>query len=530
MIERIRGMADVWPAERIFREEVIAALGGGFAAHGYQAIDTPVIEPTELFLRKSGEERAGQMYAFDYRNRQIALRPEFTASVVRAFVAEGQGRPLPQRYAYCGPVFRYEKPQSGRSRQFTEAGVELLGASGPAADAEVIHLALAGLEELGLDDCTIRLGHLGVVGALLSSLSLDDRVRDWFLWSMEQLRARGEEGLHRNLRELLNAQQLPKSDGMVVGVPGGDEAAPPFPDLDAHALDGLSETQAQSAVLGLLRGAGLELGGSNRPPEEIVERLLIKLRRPRVDFDIAGAVAFMRRLIELRGEPTQVLADTRALLADYGLDDGPVQELEEVLTLLRAYGHGQRLTLDLGLGRGLHYYTGVLFEVYAGESAGHDAGTQLCGGGRYDDLAQLLGARIPVPACGFACGVERIAAALVARGAQVTPAPTVDLLLCGAGEVGMADLIPAAEALRRIGWRVELDLRGRRLVANFSHAERAGIPAVAILGATEVQSREIVWRDLATRAERRLSLDALPRPERGPVWEKLASALTPIER
>ncbi|CAA9579765.1 MAG: Histidyl-tRNA synthetase [uncultured Thermomicrobiales bacterium] len=510
MIERIRGMADVWPAERTFREGLITQLQRGFAAHGYRPIDTPVVESTELFLRKSGEERAAQMYAFDYRNRQIALRPEFTASVVRAFVAEGQGRPLPQRYAYCGPVFRYEKPQSGRSRQFTEAGVELLGARGPAADAEVIHLALASLEGLGLTDCTLRLGHLGVVGALLASLSLDDRVRDWFLWSMEQLRARGDDGLHRNLRDLLSAQQGFGANGAAATAEAGVAAAD-FPDLDGLSLDGLTEGQARSTVLSLLRGAGVELGGSNRSPEEIVERLLVKLRRPRVDFDIAHALAFLRRLIGLHGEPTTVLADTRALLADYGLDDGPVRELEEVLTLLQAYGHHQRIILDLGLGRGLHYYTGVLFEVHTGEVGGREAVIQLCGGGRYDDLAQILGARAPIPACGFACGVERIAAALVARGALVAE-PAADLFVCGAGQVGMADLIAVAERLRRAGWRAELDLRGRRLAANLSYAERAGIPVVVIFGETELAAGEIVWRDLATRVERRYPLDDLPQP------------------
>jgi len=509
VIERIRGMADIWPAERAYREGLIAELERGFARHGYRPIDTPVVESTELFLRKSGEERAAQMYAFDYRNRQIALRPEFTASVVRAFVAEGQGRPLPQRYSYCGPVFRYEKPQSGRSRQFTEAGVELLGARGPAADAEVIHLALSSLERVGLTDCTLRLGHIGVVGALLASLALDDRVRDWFLWSMEQLRTRGDDGLHRNLRDLLNAQQGFGTNGTAEAAVAG-AATTDFPDLDALALDGLSEREARSTVLGLLRGAGVELGGSTRPPEEIVERLLVKLRRPRVDFDIAHALTFLRRLITLRGEPATVLADTRALLADYGLDDAPVQELEEVLALLKAYGHHQRIVLDLGLGRGLHYYTGVLFEVHTGETSGREAPIQLCGGGRYDDLAQILGARAPVPACGFACGVERIAAALVARGAQVEEPAAVDLFVCGAGQVGMADLIPVAEGLRRAGWRVELDLRGRRLAANLSHAERVGIPAVAIVGEAELAANELLWRDLATRAEQRYPLDNLP--------------------
>ena len=66
-IERLRGMADVWPGDRAFRQSIIDALGRGLAAHGYRAIDTPVVEATELFLRKSGEERAAQMYAFDAR-------------------------------------------------------------------------------------------------------------------------------------------------------------------------------------------------------------------------------------------------------------------------------------------------------------------------------------------------------------------------------------------------------------------------------------------------------------------------------
>ena len=74
----------------------------------------------------------------------------------------------------------------------------------------------------------------------------------------------------------------------------------------------------------------------------------------------------------------------------------------------------------------------------------------------------------------------------------------------------MAELIPVAESLRRAGWRVELDLRGRRLAANLSHAERAGIPAVAIIGEAELAANELLWRDLATRAEQRYPLDNLP--------------------
>ena len=96
----------------------------------------------------------------------------------------------------------------------------------------------------------------------------------------------------------------------------------------------MSDERARATVTSVLRGVGVELGGGNRPPEEIVERLLLKLRRPRLRFDLAAALAFLRRLVALQGAPAAVLRDLRALLADYRLDQSPVGELEEVLALL----------------------------------------------------------------------------------------------------------------------------------------------------------------------------------------------------
>lgn len=494
-IPRVRGMVDVPPAGLAARAGVSAALQRHFASYGYRQLDTPIVEVTDLFLRKSGEERAAQMYAFTYRNRQIALRPEFTASIVRAYLAELQAEPLPLRLAYSGPVFRYEKPQAGRYRQYTEAGVELLGAAGPAADAEVIHLAMSGLAAVGLTGCRLRIGHLGIVGAFLASLPLDDRVRDWFLWSMERLRTRGDAGLHRGLRAMLARQQ-----GATTEDAGGADESQALDDLALHGLD---EDQVRNLVLALLRGAGVEVGGTSREPEEIVERLLAKLSRPAARFDVTAALAFLRRVVALHGDPDTVLAGLRSLLADFQLDDAPVRELETVIELLRRYGDGDGITLDLGLGRGLHYYTGILFEVYDRD----DATLQLCGGGRYDDLAQVLGAREPVAASGFSYGVERLVTAIERRGHQAAAAvPRADVLVCGAGSATMSDLIPLAEGLRAAGARVELDLTGRGVGANLRHAARAGIATVAILGDDELRDGAVTWRDMTARTEERLAL------------------------
>src|SRR6478672_4992863 len=144
-IQRVRGTSDVLPPADARLRRLEADLRESFERFGYQGIQTPILEPLELFLRKSGDDIVARMYAFAHWNRRLCLRPELTASVIRAFVNDLQGHSLPLRLHYAGPSFRYERPSRGRSRQFTQVGVELIGAHGAAADAEVLHLACAGL-------------------------------------------------------------------------------------------------------------------------------------------------------------------------------------------------------------------------------------------------------------------------------------------------------------------------------------------------------------------------------------------------
>ena len=140
-ITALRGMRDVFSTEHSARRRVEAALAQHFLLHAYSPIDLPILENTELYLRKSGEDIAARLYEFQFKSRRIALRPELTASVVRAYAEQLQDEPLPLRLQYNGPVFRYEKPQLHRYRQFSLCGVELIGAAGPLADAELLHLA-----------------------------------------------------------------------------------------------------------------------------------------------------------------------------------------------------------------------------------------------------------------------------------------------------------------------------------------------------------------------------------------------------
>ena len=166
MIRKVRGTRDILPPDSRLWSEVEAVARRTFGGFGYDEIRLPILEPTELFVRSVGEDSdivAKEMYTFaDRKGRSLSLRPEGTAGVARAFIENGLGqRPQPVRLSYLGPMFRYEKMQRGRYRQFAQIGIELLGAATPEADVEVLLALHTFLANLGFDDTMIVLNNLG---------------------------------------------------------------------------------------------------------------------------------------------------------------------------------------------------------------------------------------------------------------------------------------------------------------------------------------------------------------------------------
>ncbi|MEO5364361.1 MAG: histidine--tRNA ligase [Magnetococcus sp. DMHC-8] len=166
MITTVRGVRDILPAEvpgwRLLEETARQV----FAAYGYQEVRTPIFEKTELFARAVGATSdivEKEMYTFaDRGGDSLSLRPEGTAAVVRAFIENNLQRVLPWAVYYMGPMFRYERPQKGRYRQFHQLGCELFGAEGPLADAEMMAMVLRLLRRLGVaDSLTLEINSLG---------------------------------------------------------------------------------------------------------------------------------------------------------------------------------------------------------------------------------------------------------------------------------------------------------------------------------------------------------------------------------
>ncbi len=166
-ITALKGTKDVLPQESYLWHHVEYCMRHLTSLYGFREIRTPVIEHTELFLRGVGDTTdivQKETYTFEDRGgRSVTLKPEGTAGAVRAFVEGGLfNEPLPMKmyYMYC-PVFRYEKPQAGRLREHHQFGVEVFGSQSAATDAEVISLALALFQTLGIQGLAVHINSIG---------------------------------------------------------------------------------------------------------------------------------------------------------------------------------------------------------------------------------------------------------------------------------------------------------------------------------------------------------------------------------
>ncbi len=171
-LQAIRGMNDILPAESALWQGLESTVREVLAAYGYHEIRLPLLEKTELFARSIGEVTdivEKEMYTFADRNGEsLTLRPEGTAGCVRACIEHGLLHNQTQRLWYAGPMFRYEKPQKGRYRQFHQVGAEAYGMNGPDIDAELICLSARLWQRLGLREVTLQLNSLGSSAARAS--------------------------------------------------------------------------------------------------------------------------------------------------------------------------------------------------------------------------------------------------------------------------------------------------------------------------------------------------------------------------
>lgn len=445
-IQRPRGTRDFLPEDSWRRGQVRKTMLDVLEHWGYQEISTPTFEHLELFTIKSGESVTEEIYSFkDKSGRDIALRPELTAPVMRMYVSDLQNAPKPQRLYYYGSCFRYERPQRGRFREFWQLGAELIGGNKTDSEAEVIALADQMLESVGVSG-DIHIGYLGLIRSMLSKVSKEHRAAIMRMIDKKEL---------ENLRAYL-----------------GDIGA------DHLGLLELIDLKGRFAL-----DKALELSHDLESS--------IEVSRSQDD----NASSTVRSPDGAHQSGRESARTCRDVAAELGLE-----EFRKMVDLLDAYG--VNATIDFEIVRGLEYYSGTVFEIYA---SGLGAQKQICGGGTYE-LCSLFGGA-ETSSTGFGLGFDRIMEIVELESVKKAP-----VVLVFTPDVKQ-EAVKVAKELRKTVPLV-LDVMGRGLGAQLKAAAGSKATHVVIVGRNELDSGKLTLRDMKSGVQESLTL--------GDIAERLA--------
>jgi ATP phosphoribosyltransferase regulatory subunit len=351
-----------------------AALLNLFASRGYVREEPAVLQPAEIFLNRSGEEIRRRTFTLtDPSGRDLALRPDLTIPICRQAVQAN--RAFPARISYNGLVFRHQPGEPHRPTQFFQAGVELLGLEDRAAgETEILTLAVEALRVCGLKDFSLRIGDLALFGALVDALTLPPQ------WRSRLKRHFWRAGYVESLLYWL-------SHGEGTTKPPGTRAE----------IEALLDARADAPTAGRTR-------------EEIIARAMDRAAEAanlRLDSKVADVIA---ELLDISGPAEEALAKIRALLKTIAINlDPQLVAMDKRLATLNSLGVDLRsVQFTAHFGRNMEYYTGFVFELWARDKEGP---VQVAGGGRYDSMMEMLGAKQSVSAVGCAIRTERVLAA-----------------------------------------------------------------------------------------------------------------------
>src|SRR2546426_1360542 len=414
MFERPRGTNDWGPedmAKRRFVESRFVQLAESF---GFREVSTPTFESLDLFTAKSGPGIVRELYAFkDQGGRDLALRPEFTASILRFYVSSLRSLPKPLKLYTAGNAFRYEEPQKGRYREFYQLNAEIIGGAPLPSDTEALALAIGTMRAIGLKQVKARIGNIGILRSFLPFSPADQSV---VLHSLDK----------RN-----------------------------FPMLDAE-LARLGRTDLSTPL---------------------------------------------RKLVELSGDAS-ILNDAAKVLG--GASKEGLDYLRDLAGFLDDYGISRSdYAFDMGVVRGLDYYTGMVFEI---DSPNLGAEKQVGGGGAYR-LAEIFGGG-PVAQTGFALRPRPLGIAAEGEGTIEAPRP-LDAYVVPVGDTARKKAIQILTSLRAAGLEADIDLIGRGPSKNLDYANAIGARFAVLLGERELKQGRATVREMATGVQREVALDDL---------------------
>jgi len=507
-----RGTRDLLPEAMRRRRYVIDILRQVFETFGFEPLSTPAIEQAETLFGKYGPDAERLIYRAGLgREMDLALRYDLTVPLARVVAADGR-LPRPFKRYQIDPVWRGERPQRGRFREFVQADVDIVGTPSLLADAEIITVVTEALDRLGFRDYMLKLNNRHLLVALGRYAGVPEAVLPGLYRAVDKLDKIGLAGVRQELRAVGLPVDLVNRQRQAVGRWLRGQA-----DRDRLARDlaeavGPDEPSAvsQDALATFLDALGSYPSGGGddaavAAATEAVMAASIDALRRLYPADALIPDAVTDRLLDLlreRDESRALLASLSARLDDPAAAEG-IRQLTAVLDALDAAGvPPRRYEVDFAMVRGLEYYTGTIFETFVTEPP---IGAILAGG-RYDNLTALFGRAMP--AVGTSFGVDRLVDAMEVAGLfpPAVDAPAIDVLVALFDEATRAGAVRLAADLRRAGVRTELYFEPDRLGDQIRYALQKGASILAILGPDEAAAGVVALRDLRTKEQMKVPL------------------------
>ncbi len=501
-----RGMRDLPAAAMKRRQWVLDTLVEVFESYGYEPLDTPAMEEAAILFDKYGPDAERLIYRAGLRGRSdLALRYDLSVPLARV-AAANEELPLPYRRYQFGPVWRGERPQRGRYREFVQADVDVIGSDSMLADAEIIAITVSGLRRLGFEDTLTKLNNRHLLNAIGSFAGVPAAILPGLYRAIDKLEKIGLEGVRLELRavglppDLMNRQRQAverwlrgqadrdrlESD-LAAAVPDDappgvlDSALPAFFDALTAYPSGAGESELEEARQSVL-ASSIDALRDVYPRDELLA---------------ATVVDRLLKLLQLKGKPRELLSELAGRLDSPEATVG-TNELTEVLDALASVGiPEQSCSIDFAMVRGLEYYTGTIFETVVSKPP---VGS-ITGGGRYDELIGLFGRDLP--AVGTSFGIDRLVDVMDELGMfpETVDQPSTEVVVARYDESTTPMALEVAAALREAGVNVELNLALDGLGDQIREAVRRSIPVIAIVGPDEAAARAVTIRDLSQKSQ-----------------------------
>ncbi|MEO1537094.1 MAG: histidine--tRNA ligase [Pseudomonadota bacterium] len=502
--ETPKGFRDYFGSDVESRKAMLDKIAAVYHRYGFDALESSAVETVEAlgsFLPDVDRPNAG-VFAWqedagsESPGDWMALRYDLTAPLARVFAQHRNDLPTPYRRYAMGPVWRNEKPGPGRFRQFYQCDADTVGTASVAADAEICMMLADALEAVGIErgDYVIRVNNRKVLNGVLEVAGIaedDDRTRGIVLRAIDKLDRLGVKGVRALLGEGRKDESGDFTEGALLN-PAQSELILRYVDAGEIAALKLEET-AQ-----LIRSRGGEPGAIGkaswiRDPAtvSIVSNLLDDL-----EFDAESTAVYNGAVLDFLTE--LVVGSTEG--------QAGVQELQQLSELCAAQGYGpDRIVIDPSVVRGLGYYTGPVFEAELTFEITDEKGRprqfgSVAGGGRYDDLVKRFTGQA-VPAVGVSIGVDRLLAALDAKGRldQGAQGPVVVTVM---DRDRMAEYQAMANELRAAGIRAEVYLGNPKNFGNqLKYADKRQSPVAIIQGSDEAERGVVQIKDLILGAK-----------------------------